>query len=182
MEIVRDSPPTPAPEAPFATDQEAEQFLRAWLCEKFGPLPADTGLQVTSVQRSASGHDKPQYDWDAGHTFVFMQTWRNVVTDRSALLYLQGRSKVSGTVSLARITSIAGSDRKILDEAAARAQFAAVLRSMGRDTAEAASCPMRLQFIWDDGDEKTCELRPVWGIGEGPGYLDAVTGALGRDG
>jgi hypothetical protein len=182
VEIDGEHPPTPAPEPPFATDEEAERFLRAWLRENFGPLPAETELQVTSVQHSASGGDRPEYNWDAGHTFVFVQTWRSMATDRMAVLYLQGRSKVRGSVELARITAIPGSERTILDEAAARARLAEVLRSLGQDTSTAASCPMRLQFMWDHGDEKTCELRPIWSIGDGPGYLDAVTGAPGRNG
>jgi len=177
-----DHPPTPAPEPPFASDREAEDQLRGWLREQFGPMPKGTDLHVVSVQQSASGGDRPRYDWDAGHTFVFAQTWRGFATDRNAVLYLQGRSKVSGSHSLARITVVPGSERTILDEATARARIAEVLQSMGRDAAEAADVPMHLHFLWSGGDEKSSELRPVWLLGDGPGYLDAVTGVPGRNG
>lgn len=179
-----DHPPTPAPESPFPTDLEAERHLREWLRENFGPLPTDTELQVESVQHSASGGDRPRYDWDAGHTFVFVQTWRGIPTDRTAVLYLQGRSKVFGMLSLSRFTGIPGSDGPILGREAARARFEDVMRSIGGDTAEpmpdAMWQTMHLRYLYADGDESQCELRPVWGFGMNMGYLDAVTGAPGR--
>lgn len=171
-----------APEPPFATDQEAEQFLREWLQRTFGPLPPDSSLVVTSVKRSASGGDRPMYDWDQGHTFVFEQRWRGLSTDRCVVLLLRGRSMVHGTVQLARLTPIEGTMHSILDEQAARECVAAALRSMGRDPAEAASYPMHLGYLYDDGDEESAVLRPVWWIGDGPGYVDAVTGNPGRNG
>ncbi|MCC7062784.1 MAG: hypothetical protein IT456_08275 [Planctomycetes bacterium] len=177
-----DHPPVPASEPPFATDAEAEQVLRGWLTQNFGPLPPDTELRMTNVLHSASGSDVARFDWDQGHTITFRQTWRGFLTDRFAVLYLQGRSKVHGTVDLARFTVIPGSEARILDEAEAREQFAQVLRSMGQDTAMVRDCSMHLEFLYATGDETSCELRPVWMIGDGPGFLDAVTGQPGRNG
>lgn len=180
--ISADSPHEAAPEPPFATDQEAERFLRGWLLDTFGPLPDDTALRTTSVDHSASGGERPQHDWDRGHTFVFVQTWRDMPTDRVTVLYLRGRSMVNGTVGLARFTPKAQSIRPILTEDAARTQLALVLRELGQDTAMAADCPMHLEFVWEEGDETSSVLRPVWMMGDGPGLLDAVTGAPGRNG
>jgi len=176
-------PPVRAPEPPFATDAEAERFLRAWLAQHFGPLPPDTELRMTRVLHSASGGEQARYDWDQGHTITFRQTWRGHPTDRFAVLYLQGRTKVHGTVDLARLTVVPGSEARILDETQARERLAEVLRSLGQDTAMANDCPMHLEFLYSHTAEVVdFELRPVWTMGDGPGFLDAVTGQPGRNG
>lgn len=182
VSIERERPLAPAAEPPFASDAEAEQFLRGWLVQTFGPLPPETGLQLIRVQRSASGGDHPRYDWDHGHTLVFQQTWRNFLTDRTVVLYLQGRSRVSGSVELARFRAIPGSERRILDEAEVRLLLAQTLRDLGEDDALARDLGMHLEFLYADGDEDSCELRPVWMLGGGPGYIDAHTGEVGRNG
>ncbi|MCU0867268.1 MAG: hypothetical protein MUC36_26090 [Planctomycetes bacterium] len=181
-EIVRGDDPKPTGELPFAEDAEAITFLRDWIHTHFGPLPMDTELVVDRVLRSASGGDQPMYDWDQGHTVVFTQTWCGVRTDRHCVLYLQGRSKVTGSLALGRFTPIAGTEQPVLDDAAARSRIIEVLRAIGQADGDPDRVARNLRYIVSDIKEDSADLRPVWMLGEGPFLLDAHTGQPGRNG
>jgi hypothetical protein len=179
-----DGPPKANGEEPFPTDADAIAYLRSWLTTHFGPLPEQTDLVVDRIQHSASGGDQPSYDWDKGHTVVFTQTWRGIRTDRTAVLYLRGRSEVDGSIDIARFTPVEGSQRDLLSPAAAQLAVGRVLSALGQGQALPSKVPLTLTFIWESANEtgERIRLRPVWMLGDGPFLIDAHTGEPGRNG
>ena len=176
--------PRSTQDAPFPTDAEAIAFLRSWLKAHFGPMPEETDLVVDRIHHSADGGDGPSEDLTPGHTVVFTQTWRGIRTDRASVLYLTGRSSVDGSISLARFTPVAESQRDLLTPPAAHLAVARVLSALDQDHQPAAKVRRTLQYLYDwrakSGDR--IQLRPVWVLGDGPFFVDAHTGEPGRDG
>ncbi|MBX3462840.1 MAG: hypothetical protein KF830_06690 [Planctomycetes bacterium] len=107
-------------EPPHATDTEAVAAAIAWIVARFGPLPDETALVATSIDHSAVGSDEPE-DRAAhpGHTIVLRQSYRGTLTRAVSVVYLAGRSRVSGHFELAAFTPIAGSVAPVIGAEAA---------------------------------------------------------------
>jgi hypothetical protein len=105
-----------------------------------------------------------------------------VRTDRQCVLYLQGRSKVTGSVALGRLTPIAGTEQPLLGDAAARRGIMELLRALGQGDVDPERVARNLLYIVGDGTDDSAELHPVWMLGDGPFLLDAHTGEPGRNG
>ena len=184
-------PFVPTGEEPYGTDADATRAAIDWVVAHFGPLPADTALAVEDIDRSASGHEHPVYDWDRGHTIVLHQTYRGLATDRRAVIYIQGRSRFRGVISLARFSPIAGSERPTISKEAVLATVRQVMAQQGNDPAkidaECTGLQPFLLYVWSpthnaSGGNREI-LAPNWALNPGGSALvDAQTGQPWRNG
>jgi len=125
--VVYRRPPMPPTESPFPTDDAAITAARSWIETSFGALPAGVSLEVKRINHSSSGREKPEFDWDHGHTIVFCEKYRGVATDGGAVIYLTGRTQFSASVFLFSYKTISGTAKTLVDKkdgvAAWRARF-----------------------------------------------------------
>jgi hypothetical protein len=179
----------PTDEAPFATDAEAGRAAMDWIVAHFGPLQADCNLVVKDIDGSASGHDQPVYDWDRGHTVVLQQTYRGIATDRMAVVYIQGRTRFRGTISLGRLLPVDGSERPLVGkDDVAKTVRELMVRQGGDPAAIEAQSPgpePYLMYVWSPSHNLGTDreiLAPNWALDRGGSSLvDAHTGRPWRN-
>lgn len=165
---------------------------RDGLLRHFGPLSPKSTLEVERVQHSASGRDKPVFDWDRGHTIAFHLFYDGVRTDRAVILYLVGRSRFSGSIGLFAIEPVAGSAKKTISKesvlAALRAQAAAqgVPSSKLGELEKRMNANPRIEYVWSPEHNRGAKypreyetLAPQWVLFDDARILaDAHTGKL----
>ena len=180
--------PTPPVDAPHETDAAAVDAAIAWIVAHFGPLPPHTSLEPTSIQRSASGNEEPQYEWDAGHTIVLHQCYHGTRTDVASVVYIRGRSNFSGHFELASFEPVDGSDARVISQDEAVEAFVRFVKQ--REGADAAAIEQfrrtaapRLEFIRSNtliGTPHQDLHVPTWSLDTG-WHVDAVSGQVWRD-
>lgn len=181
IELVRNA----APSDPFPTNEEAVQTARKWIGVHFGSMSAGTDLMVQSVQQSASGHDRPVYSWDRGHTVTLRQTYLGVPLHASAVVYILGRNGLAGTVQLVRVEPVPGSMANVITSEDAMRSAKKFMQDKGAsvndiDVSGGSGSP-RLEYVClriGDGSAVTrSEFRPQWVIVPGePLMVDAHSG------
>ena len=114
----RDPTPKPSGETPFPNDDDASAAARKWINAHFGPLPRAVSLEITGIQHSSSGRDKPAFEWDHGHTIAFREVYRGIPTGGFAIIYVTGRTHFSATVQLYSYEAIPDSAKAIVGRGA----------------------------------------------------------------
>lgn len=148
-----------------------------WVTRRLGEAGDDVELEV--VAHDDYGPGKASGD---RHCFVIAQTWRGHQTDRIAVVYVADREIRASHEEIGRLAVVPGSEKRALDEGEVRRVASAVLRELGAADVDAQDVPLRLEFIWQEGDGASAVLHPVWTMGPGPFFVDARTGAPGRNG
>lgn len=155
---------------------DIERAARTWLLSRFEGVQ-DVELQVTA-------HDEYAVDTAAqDHScVVIMQTWRGLHTDRVSVVYVSAERVAGQYLEVGSFKVVPDTLCPALPESAVRRTIAGFFPSLGIDASHAAEVKLHLQYVWQNGDEQSVELRPVWIVGDGPFLVDARTGVPGRDG
>lgn len=161
---------SPIHEVPFLTDDQAVAAAKKWITRNFGKLPEDVCLKATRVLHSSSGRPKPAFDWDIGHTITLRAYYRGIPTDNTTVIYITGRTKITGTIDLRRYTPLKTRGHIVDAEAAKRAWRKVI--APRKDAAEVlkhldTKTKPRLLFVWSpkaNSDVKLSYdvLAPTW--------------------
>ncbi|MBI3817392.1 MAG: hypothetical protein HY286_01780 [Planctomycetes bacterium] len=172
---VRQIPPKPPSEPPYATDDEAVEGAKNWIIQHFGPLPPNVNYVAKSVQHSSSGQDKPQFDWDRGHTIRLQLTYKDIPMDEASILYITGKTQFDGYVTFGTFEEKSGSAKPIITKEAAVDSAALFLEFKGvgaRDIEEfKKSAKWRLEYhlrrsSYRPGSKVKLTYIPAWVIEE----------------
>jgi hypothetical protein len=182
--ICRSNRPKNAPkEVPFKNDKEAVEVATKWLTLHFGKLGTGVELSVIGIQHSSSGHEKPVYDWDFGHTISFTANYRGIRTDHGAVVYITGKTDISATVELFKYTTL-GKRRSLVSAADSKKALLTRL-SKQKNTVDLQkwikSKKPELRFVWSPAanakvDYEYDVLAPSWMFGDRYA-VDGFTGA-----
>jgi hypothetical protein len=161
--------PKPPTDRPFDSDEQATAAARHWIDSHFGPLPEQVALKVVKVWRSSSGNDKPEYDWDIGHTIVFASYYAGVKTDRRSVVYITGRSRYTCDCDLRHFTPIAPR-KEIIDAEVGKGAWVRRLEREGASVKEVqlfrTKAVGRLEYVVSrkhtHPDQRTLILAPTW--------------------
>jgi hypothetical protein len=155
---------------------DIERDARTWLLSRFDGVQ-DVELQVTAHDEYAVNNAELAHS-----CVVIMQTWRGLHTDRVSVVYVSAERVAGQYLAVGSFEVVPDTLCPALPESAVRRTIAGFFPSLGIDASHAAEVTLHLRYVWQDGDEQTVELRPVWIVGDGPFLVDARTGVPGRDG
>jgi hypothetical protein len=163
-------PVEPPTEPPYATDDAAVRAAMNWLRDHFGELPEGVTLKATEVLHSSSGREKPEFDWDVGHTIHLRAAYRGIPTEDGAVIYIRGKSQIHGTIFLRRYTPM-GMPRPVIEAAKAKDAWRRIVAA--RENPEEAlkqfeaQAKPRLMFVWSseanrDVQDSDWIVTPTW--------------------
>ena len=181
-----------ATENAFEKDDDATSAAIEWIHGRFDSFTPDTSLEVVAVEHSSSGRDRPSSDAEKGHTITFLEAWSGYQTDRSAVIYISGRTWYSGTIQLATLAPKRGSSRAIVSKDEAVRAF---LKTMppGISPDKAAEIENRIwdelhiKYVWappynEKHNADVEVLSPNWTLkAEDSPLVDAYTGRIWRN-
>ena len=139
---------------------------------------------MPDVELEVVAHDDPTNDNTAPSEscVVLMQTFRGLATDRASVVYLSPECVKGEYLEVGSFEVILDTMCPAVSERDVRRTISSFLPNLGIDASHAADVKLRMQYVWQSGNDKSAELRPVWLLGQGPFLVDARTGEPGRDG